>query len=92
MMSDPHKVIYGINTGFGNLYNKVISMDNRKLLQVNLIKSHAVGVGKPMPPEIARREMVLRVNTLAKGRSGVSIETLQKVIDAYNAGFVPYIP
>ena len=72
-MSDPNKVIYGINTGFGNLYDKVISMENRQLLQTNLIKSHAVGVGKPVPVEIARREMVLRVNTLAKGRSGVSL-------------------
>jgi histidine ammonia-lyase len=49
MMSDPNKVVYGINTGFGNFFDKVISLDDRKLLQINLIRSHAVGVGKPVP-------------------------------------------
>ena len=45
MMSDPNRVVYGINTGFGNFADKVITIDERSLLQINLIRSHAVGVG-----------------------------------------------
>lgn len=61
-------------------------------MQRNLITSHAVGVGKPLPLQTARRMMLLRINTLAKGRSGISVENLQKCINAFNSGFIPYIP
>jgi histidine ammonia-lyase len=69
MMSDPNKVVYGINTGFGNFANKVINKDMRKQLQINLIRSHAVNVGEPLPINTVKRMTILRINTLAKGRS-----------------------
>jgi histidine ammonia-lyase len=72
MMSDPNKVVYGINTGFGNFANKVINKDMRKKLQINLIRSHAVNVGEPLPINTVKRMTILRINTLAKGRSGIS--------------------
>lgn len=71
MMADPNKVVYGITTGFGSFANVSISKEQRSQLQINLIRSHAVGVGKPIPVETARRMLILRINTLSKGRSGV---------------------
>lgn len=92
MMSDPDRVVYGINTGFGDFADKIISHENRALLQINLIRSHSVGVGKSIPEKNVKRMMILRINTLAKGRSGISMENLDKYIEAYNAGYIPYIP
>lgn len=71
MMSDNKKVVYGINTGFGNFADKIISFDERTQLQNNLIRSHAVCVGKPLPLKTVKRMMILRINTLCKGRSGI---------------------
>lgn len=92
MMSDPKKVVYGINTGFGNFADKIITADQRAQLQVNLIRSHAVGVGNPLPVNIVKKMLVLRINTLSKGRSGIDPENLKKYIDAFNKGFIPLIP
>lgn len=91
-MSQQGRVVYGINTGFGNFADKIISPDDLKQLQVNLIRSHSVGVGKPLPPSITKRMMILRINTLAKGRSGISPVNLRRYIDALNAGYLPMIP
>lgn len=71
MMSDPKRVVYGINTGFGNFADKVITHDQRSLLQLNLVRSHAVGVGEPLPLKTVKKMTILRINTLAKGRSGI---------------------
>lgn len=71
MMQDPNKAVYGITTGFGSFANIPISKENRKILQTNLIRSHAVGVGNPISLSTVRRMIVLRINTLAKGRSGI---------------------
>lgn len=68
---DTSKAVYGITTGFGSFANVSISKENRKLLQLNLIRSHAVCVGKPVSLDIVRRMYILRINTLAKGRSGI---------------------
>lgn len=92
MTQDPNKAVYGITTGFGSFANVPISIENRKKLQLNLIRSHAIGVGAPVPLDTVRRMIVLRINTLAKGRSGIHPLNLRKFIDAYNAGFLPLIP
>jgi histidine ammonia-lyase len=92
MMQDPTKAVYGITTGFGSFANVSISQENRKKLQINLIRSHAIGVGTPVSLDTVRRMIVLRINTLAKGRSGIHPENLRKFIAAYNADFLPLIP
>jgi len=92
MLSDNKKIVYGINTGFGNFADKIISFNERAILQNNLIRSHSVCVGKPLPINIVKRMMILRINTLCKGRSGIEPENLEKLILAYNANFIPMIP
>ncbi|XP_019400620.1 PREDICTED: histidine ammonia-lyase isoform X1 [Crocodylus porosus] len=85
-------VVYGITTGFGKFARTVIPNSKLKELQVNLVRSHSAGVGKPLSPERSRMLLALRINVLAKGYSGISLETLQQVIDAFNASCLPYIP
>lgn len=86
------RVVYGINTGFGNFQSIVISPEKLDQLQTNLIRSHCAGVGEPLAPHRARMLLVLRINILAKGYSGISPEALRTMIAAYNNGIVPYIP
>ena len=83
---------YGINTGFGDLARVRIPADQLALLQKNLIWSHAVGVGRPFEDEIVRATLLLRVNTLAKGYSGVTRELLQLLLDLLNKNVLPVIP
>ena len=85
-------VIYGINTGFGALSNVIISSSDLEELQLNLIRSHAAGVGAPLPTDVARAMMLLRANTLAKGHSGVRALTLDTLIAMINARVHPIIP
>lgn len=89
---DKDKVCYGINTGFGFLKNVVIPKDKIEKLQENLIISHAVGVGDYFEEGIARAMLLLRVNSLAKGFSGIKIETVNRLIDFLNLGITPLIP
>ncbi len=84
--------IYGVTTGFGEFSNIRINLKDIEQLQKNLIYSHAVGAGDPMPDEIVRAMMVLRINTLAKGYSGIRPETLDVLIGMFNAGIIPVIP
>lgn len=84
--------IYGVNTGFGNLSKIKIKNTDQELLQLNLIKSHATGVGKPLGLEISRTVMVLKLLTYAKGFSGVRLELVEKIIQFINKDIVPYIP
>ncbi|KAB2922180.1 MAG: histidine ammonia-lyase [Bacteroidetes bacterium] len=86
------EVIYGVTTGFGEFANVRIPFDKIELLQSNLIKSHAAGAGDPLPPDVVRAMMVLRVNALAKGFSGIRPETVQFIVRFFNAGFVPVVP
>ncbi|PIK45994.1 putative histidine ammonia-lyase [Apostichopus japonicus] len=86
------KVVYGISTGFGNFAKVVISPDKLKQLQENLIRSHSAGVGEPLSQEHTRKLLALRVNTLSKGYSGISPGTLQRVVAAFNASCLPWIP
>ncbi|MDH5770667.1 MAG: aromatic amino acid lyase [Candidatus Bathyarchaeota archaeon] len=86
-----NQVIYGVNTGFGALSSVKISPQEIKQLQTNLIRSHSSGVGKPLSREIARALMLLRVNTLAKGYSGIRLETLETIVEMLNKGVHPII-
>lgn len=85
------KVIYGINTGFGKFENIGISDNQLEELQRNLILSDAVGIGNPFPTDVTRAIMTLRVNALAKGLSGIKLETVQGLIDMINAHVHPII-
>ena len=86
------EVVYGVTTGFGEFSNVTISVQDIERLQENLILSHAAGAGEPLPPEIVRAMMVLRMNALAKGFSGIRLETMEFLRKVYNAGIIPIIP
>lgn len=89
---DEGRVIYGMNTGFGEFANVAISRDDVERLQENLIISHSAGMGTLLPREIVRAMMVLRINALAKGCSGVRESTLDALVAMVNADIVPAIP
>ena len=83
--------IYGINTGFGSLYDKNISYDELEKLQDNLVKSHACGTGHEVPAEIVRLMLFLKVQSLSYGYSGVQIETVERLANYYNNKIYPTI-
>ncbi len=85
-------VVYGITTGFGKFSDITISADECKTLQRNLIITHAVGAGDPFPEDVVRGMMLLRVNNLAKGFSGVRLSTVETLIAMLNAGVTPVVP
>ncbi|WP_432662299.1 histidine ammonia-lyase [Wukongibacter baidiensis] len=89
---DEGKVIYGITTGFGLFSNVLISKEDTKTLQRNLIVSDCCGVGNPYPEEVVRASMLLRINALAKGFSGIRLSTLNVLIEMLNKGVHPIIP
>lgn len=86
------KVVYGITTGFGKFSDVVITGEETKVLQRNLIISHSCGVGNPLDEEIARGVMLLRANALAKGFSGIRLSTLNILIEMVNKKVHPIIP
>lgn len=86
------EVIYGVTTGFGEFANVRIPFDKIELLQRNLIVSHAAGAGDPLPYEVVRAMMILRVNALAKGFSGIRPETVEFIVRFFNAGLIPVVP
>src|SRR3954467_8105905 len=83
---------YGINTGFGTLAEVRIAKKDLRELQRNLILSHSVGVGVPLPLEEARALLLLRCNVLAKGFSGIRAQTLALAMEMLNRGVVPVVP
>src|SRR5690348_8621424 len=83
--------IYGINTGFGSLYNKNISHDELEKLQENLVKSHACGAGPEVPDEIVKLMLFLKVQSLSYGYSGVQVETVERLADYFNNNILPVI-
>ncbi|MBI3403806.1 MAG: histidine ammonia-lyase [Acidobacteria bacterium] len=83
---------YGINTGFGSFADVKIAPGELATLQLNLLRSHAAGLGDPLPARTVRATMALRANVLAKGFSGISAETLDALIALLNAGVHPYVP
>ena len=83
--------IYGINTGFGSLCNVKISNDNLSKLQENLVKSHACGTGDEVPKEIVKILLLLKIQSLSYGYSGVQLLTVERLIDFYNSDILPVI-
>ena len=86
------KVVYGITTGFGKFSDITINKEETKALQRNLIMSHACGLGEELDEEIVRGIILLRINALAKGYSGVRLSTINTLIDMLNKGVYPVIP
>jgi histidine ammonia-lyase len=85
------EILYGINTGFGSLCDTVISRKNLGLLQKNLVMSHACGTGDEVPPEITRLMLLLKIQSLSYGNSGVQVATVQRLADLYNHNIVPVV-
>ena len=86
------KTIYGINTGFGVLASERISPDQLTLLQKNLLLSHAVGVGPPVPRDITALMLRLKIHALGIGNSGVSLKTFERLLQCADLGLVPVVP
>ena len=89
---DSGEVVYGINTGFGSLVDTNISNEHLQDLQVNLIRSHATGLGDAMSKPAVKAMMVARINSFARGFSGVHPNVVQQLIDYVNHDVTPYIP
>jgi histidine ammonia-lyase len=89
---DEERIVYGITTGFGKFSNIAISHEQVEQLQESLIRSHACGVGNHFPEEIVRAIMLLRLNALVKGYSGIRLSTLLTLTDMLNKGVHPAIP
>lgn len=86
------RVSYGITTGFGKFSDKIISKEETAKLQKNLIMSHSCGVGDPLRQDYARGIMVLRINNLIQGHSGVRMEVIDLLVEMVNRGVTPFIP
>src|SRR5690606_24807934 len=86
------RTIYGVNTGFGALSDTPIPGDKLAELQRNLLRSHAVGVGEPLPDDVVRALLALRAHTLALGHSAVSPGLLGQLLGLLHAGVVPVVP
>jgi len=86
------KALYGVNTGFGPFARRRIEGDQIEALQVNLVRSHAVGYGPPIPVDVARAMLVLRAHSLSHGWSGVGPELAQALLDLLNHDITPIIP
>jgi len=87
-----HAAVYGVTTGFGKLSDSAIPIDRLAELQVNLVRSHAAGVGDPLPRREVRAMMLLRANVIAKGFSGARPELAELLTKMLNAGLNPTIP
>ena len=82
--------LYGINTGFGDL--ATTRVEDLEGLQRNLLISHACGVGDPLPGEVVKAMLLLKVKALSQGHSGVAVTTVQRLLDHWNAGVLPVVP
>ncbi len=90
-LADASHPIYGINTGFGSLYNRNIREDQLGMLQENLVKSHACGTGNEIPAHIVRLMLFLKVKSLAYGHSGIQLDTVRQLINFFNAEVFPVV-
>ncbi|MEQ6123282.1 histidine ammonia-lyase [Pseudotenacibaculum sp. MALMAid0570] len=90
-MSSMSTPIYGINTGFGALYNVKIKGENLQKLQENLVMSHACGTGDEVPQEIVKLMLLLKIQSLSYGHSGVQLATVNRLIDFYNNDIFPVV-
>jgi len=85
------ETVYGVNTGFGRLANERISTDKLKQLQVNLLRSHAAGTGKFLSEKTVRLILLLKLNSLLRGYSGIRLETIEALIYFYNNNLIPAV-
>ncbi len=90
-LENSDEILYGINTGFGSLCDTVVPDENLGLLQKNLVMSHACGVGEEVPEEITRLMLLLKIQSLSYGHSGVQVETVQRLADLYNNDILPVV-
>jgi histidine ammonia-lyase len=90
--ADGDAPVYGVNTGFGKLANQRISKAQLATLQLNLIRSHSVGVGEPLGAPVVRLMLATKAASLARGYSGVREVVIDTLLAVYNAGLVPYVP
>ncbi len=90
-MASKSKPIYGINTGFGALCNVKISKENLSKLQENLVKSHSCGTGDEVPTEIVKLMLLLKIQSLSYGHSGIQLQTVERLVDFYNNDILPVI-
>lgn len=87
-----HQHVYGINTGFGPLCTTIISEQDTRKLQYNILKSHSVGVGDPIAPEISKLMMILKVHALSMGYSGIALSTLERIMWHIDQDIIPVVP
>lgn len=85
-------IVYGINTGFGPLCNTVISREDTRLLQSNILQSHAVGVGAPISNQLAKLMLILKLQALAQGYSGIATTTLERILWHLENDAIPVVP
>jgi histidine ammonia-lyase len=90
-LSEADKPFYGINTGFGSLYNVEISKNDLTKLQENLVMSHACGTGERVPESIVKVMLLLKIQSLSYGHSGVQLDTVNRLIDFFNNDVFPFV-
>ncbi len=86
------KAVYGVTTGFGALSDVTISQSDTKILQKNILMSHSAGVGKPLEKEVVRAIMALRIKDLARGNSGICLESVNMLTKLLNKDIIPIVP
>ena len=89
---DSGRSVYGVNTGYGSLLNVKISREDTEKLQLNLIRSHSAGSGRPLSREKVRAMMLVRANSLCRGYSGVSLDLVKKILEFLNLDICPFVP
>ena len=87
-----NKTVYGINTGFGILANTKISEEDTATLQYKILQSHSVGVGDPIPIEVAKLMLITKVHALAQGYSGIQLSTIERIIWHIENDVIPVVP
>ncbi len=92
ILKTSNKPIYGVNTGFGSLWNRRIKPNELEELQYNLLRSHAAGTGEPLPDDIVKGIIYLKIKNFTKGFSAASMETVERLIFFYENNIIPYVP
>lgn len=89
---DSQTIVYGINTGFGPLCTTIISREDTEILQNNILQSHSVGLGDPVPIEIAKLMMIIKMHSLSLGYSGIQLKTLERIQWHIDHEMIPVVP
>ena len=90
-LAETNEPLYGINTGFGSLQDRLISQEDLGILQRNLVLSHACGQGEEIPREITRLMLFLKIQSLAYGNSGIQLSTIQRLVEFFNHRVTPVV-